>query len=122
MRVIVCGSRDHNCFDTVSDALDAIHAVTPIDWLIEGGANGVDAHSSDWAWLNDIRSSRINADWRRHGKAAGPIRNSEMLRMGVDAVIAIVTGAGPGTRNMIAQAKAAGVRVIEAEAAWKEND
>lgn len=52
------------------------------------------------------------ADWTTHGKAAGPIRNSQMLKDGQpDLVVAFLGPNSRGTANMISQAEKAGVPV-----------
>src|SRR5690606_30354012 len=49
------------------------------------------------------------ADWRRHGRAAGPIRNQEMADAGADLCIAFP--GGRGTADMVRRARAAGIPV-----------
>ena len=50
------------------------------------------------------------ADWHRHGRAAGPIRNAEMAAE-ADALIAFWDGQSRGTANMIKIAKDKGLQV-----------
>jgi len=50
------------------------------------------------------------ADWSRHGKSAGPIRNRQMLIEGRPDIVVAFPG-GKGTANMIKQAVEAGVKV-----------
>ena len=50
------------------------------------------------------------ADWDKHGKAAGPIRNAEMAEV-ADALIAFWDGQSRGTANMISLAKSKGLSV-----------
>ncbi len=108
MRVIVCGGRDYADAMRVRDTLDGI-GVTE---LVHGGADGADELAGQWAILRSIPLRIYRANWLLHGKAAGPIRNQEMLdRFKPDAVIAFP--GGRGTANMIKLAKAAGVCVIE---------
>jgi hypothetical protein len=56
------------------------------------------------------------ADWKRYGNAAGAIRNTQMLVEGKpDIVLAFPTGRlsiTKGTKNMVQQARKAGVRTI----------
>jgi hypothetical protein len=56
---------------------------------------------------------RFDAEWTLHGRAAGPIRNRQMLVEGKPTrVIAFRTrGASPGTDNMVDQAQRAGIPV-----------
>jgi hypothetical protein len=51
------------------------------------------------------------ADWKRHGRAAGPIRNAEMVALGADVCLALPIGLSPGTRGCIDLAEAAGIPV-----------
>jgi hypothetical protein len=54
------------------------------------------------------------ADWNTHGKAAGPIRNRQMLKEGKpDVVLAFHEdlGRSKGTADMVRAAKAAGIAV-----------
>lgn len=54
------------------------------------------------------------ADWPRYGKAAGPMRNQQMVDEGKPDVVLAFPG-GRGTADMVRRAKAAGVRVVEVE-------
>ena len=54
----------------------------------------------------------IPADWKKHGRAAGPIRNQQMLDEGkADVVVALWDGKSRGTLDMIQRATEAGVPV-----------
>ncbi len=46
----------------------------------------------------------FKADWDTHGKAAGPIRNREMLDRRPDLLLAFWNGRSPGTKDCINQA------------------
>jgi hypothetical protein len=53
------------------------------------------------------------ADWDKYGKAAGPIRNKQMLDEGnPEKVIAFRFKNSRGTQNMINQAEKAGIKTI----------
>jgi hypothetical protein len=111
-RVLVCGGRDY--FDPVRvfAVLDKFHAEAGIDVLIDGAARGADELASNWAVTNGVQNDRYPADWEAFGSFAGPKRNKAMLDEGKpDLVIAFPGGAG--TRNMIRQARKAGVEVVE---------
>jgi hypothetical protein len=83
-----------------------------IDVLIEGEAPGADTLAREWATEQGIPVERYPADWNRHGKAAGPIRNRRMLVEGKPDLVVAFPG-GRGTANMISQAEAAGVKVLK---------
>jgi len=110
MRLLVCGGRDYANISAVNHALGAVHRKYKITVIIEGGAYGADRLAREWAQRNNITVVTFNADWHKHGKAAGYIRNSQMLTEGKpDAVVAFP--GGRGTNNMIKQACDAGVTV-----------
>src|SRR5690348_8540698 len=61
--------------------------------IISGAARGVDTVALDWAVINWCPSEEYPADWDTHGKAAGPIRNKQMLEEGKpDLVVAFPGG------------------------------
>lgn len=110
MRVIVCGGRNFRSPAQVFHGLDRIHSDTPITELMQGGATGADQFAKEWAVTKQIKRFVCKADWDKHGKAAGPIRNARMLEWKPDLVIAFP--GGRGTANMVKQATDAGVKVI----------
>lgn len=113
MIILVCGSRKTTNAenDMIHDELDKIHQKTPITTLIHGAAKGVDWAAHLWAVKNKIPFISCPADWDQFGRAAGPIRNKQMLNYKPDKIIAFPGGAG--TKNMIKTAKDNGFEVIE---------
>lgn len=123
MRVLVCGSRHFNDKELMADVLKQ-YAITEI---IEGEARGADRLSRIYGEGRGIPVRCFPADWDKYGRAAGPIRNTQMLTEGKpDLVIAFL---GPvavseftsglsdskysrGTKNMIDQAKKGGVETV----------
>ncbi len=117
MRVIVCGGRGFDNYPLMRDVLDA-HGITE---LAEGGATGADDMAEAWACQRNVPCRTFPALWAKHGRAAGPIRNAQMLcEFQPDAVIAFP--GGRGTADMIRQERAAGVRVIEVKPHTTENN
>jgi hypothetical protein len=82
------------------------------DIIINGAAFGADLIARDWAISRRRGCWTFPADWDRYGKAAGPIRNKQMLEWGRPDIVIAFPG-GKGTRGMIALARAAGVPVGE---------
>lgn len=122
MKAIVCGGRNERDASKVFRALDSLHEKYSFDTIIEGGqrtidtklkkiVGGVDYFAMVWALAMGIDHIERRADWKKHRKSAGPIRNQKMLREEPDVVIAFPGGAG--TANMVRIAKDAGIKVIE---------
>ena len=116
MRLLVCGSRNYDNFSHVCDVLDVIALEYPDLHIIHGGADGVDTNAGEWAYMNNKPCTRYPALWYKHGKAAGPIRNKQMIDDGKpDKVLAFLAPNSRGTKNMIEQSTEANipVRIIE---------
>jgi hypothetical protein len=110
MRLLVCGGRDYADRPRVWLTLDAMHARDRIVVLIHGNAKGADTLAKHWAVARRVRHLPFEPDWQTHGDLAGPIRNRRMLDEGKPDLVLAFPG-GRGTRNMVGQAKRAGVPV-----------
>lgn len=111
-RVLICGGRDWLDLETTYRQLDQYHAKHPIGTVIHGAARGADALADRWARSRGVNVQTFPADWRRHGKRAGFIRNDRMLAEGQpDLVIAFPGGAG--TAHMKRTAQDAGLPVVQ---------
>ena len=101
VRTIIAGSREF----TSQPIID--HAVSFCDWQITevvcGCCPGVDNLGRNWANRNRIPVRLFPPNWQKHGKSAGPIRNSEMASYG-EALIAIRLNHSRGTTDMIRKA------------------
>ncbi len=111
MRVLVCGGRDYSDAETVRQSLDMVRATT----IITGGARGADELGLKEASRRGTASMVFCADWQKHGKVAGPIRNQQMLDEGKPDLVMAFPG-GRGTADMVRRAKNAGVPVMEISA------
>jgi len=110
MKILVCGGRDFRDEDFVYATLDGLFEELRFDVLIQGGANGADAVAASWAANHrEVHGVTVWAKWHIYGKRAGHMRNSAMLMLSPDLVVAFP--GGKGTRNMIAQAKACEIEV-----------
>lgn len=76
---------------------------------------GADHYAHEW-WVlvgRDVGcdEERYPPDWTRHGNAAGPMRNAEMVRDGADEAVAFFEpGEGnKGTLDCVGKAQAAGI-------------
>lgn len=75
-RVLVCGSRHWTDRETIREWLSKLPRGTTI---AHGACRGADAIAGDVAKDLGFTVVEYHADWGRHGKAAGPIRNEEMV-------------------------------------------
>jgi hypothetical protein len=108
--VLVCGGRHYADAGKVNATLSALRP-RPTK-IITGDARGADALAYLWAWDHGVEYEGFPADWRNFGKAAGPLRNSQMLNAEkVDLVVAFPGGAG--TADMVAKARAKNIPVQE---------
>lgn len=111
VRIIVAGGRDYSDSATVFAVLDMIHAKRVVAEVIHGAAPGADSLGAQWAEARGIKVTPCPADWKAHGKAAGPRRNRHMLTLKPDGVV--LFPGGRGTADMRKAALEAGVPVYE---------
>lgn len=113
MRLLVCGSLVFPDRHAVFHALDLVLTHRRVDMLIHGAAAGVDTLADQWAVARGIRRQPFPISpeqWARVGMAASPLRNTRMLLEGrPDGVVAFP--GGPGTEDMVLQARVAGIPV-----------
>jgi hypothetical protein len=79
--------------------------------LLHGGADGVDYVASNMAKNIGWEVIEFPADWSTHGKAAGPIRNRQMLDSSVDILLAFPAPDSIGTWDCIRAAVERKIRV-----------
>jgi len=102
MKYAVVGSRTCTSPRKVFPVLRRL--LSPGDIIISGGAKGVDSLAEVYAKDNDHTIIVHKAQWGLHGKAAGPIRNKQIVE-DCDEVIAFWDGSSRGTRNTLGLAK-----------------
>jgi len=110
MRVLVCGDRNWTRRDVVYNVLDALQPSV----VITGGATGADDFAEQWAIEHEVACQVYPAQWKTFGKAAGPIRNQQMIDEGQPELVLAFHQNLPksrGTRDMVKRAKACGLEV-----------
>jgi hypothetical protein len=108
MRILVCGGRDFKDAAWMNEVLYPRR----VSMIIHGAARGADTLAGQWARRFNVPERYFPADWGLHGKAAGPIRNSAMLREGLPDIVIAFPG-GRGTADMVRQAQRARVAVLD---------
>jgi len=110
MIILVCGSRDWKNIELIRDHLSRLSPVK----VIHGGCSGADMISGVIAKEIGIPVQVFPADWKSHGRSAGPIRNQKMLDEGKpDLILAFHNNidSSRGTKDMVKRAKKIGVPV-----------
>lgn len=113
MKLIIAGSRDIEDYDLIRTLVMKSGFWKKYGRSIEvvcGMARGVDKLGLDFAKKNNLKWHEMPAEWDKHGKAAGHIRNSEMAKES-DALLAVWDGKSPGTKGMIQVARQLGLEV-----------
>ncbi len=114
MKIIIAGSRK----GFTQGIVDAVMKQAIKQWdiraqditVVSGCALGVDTYGIRWAEERGLPVMRYPADWDRHGKSAGTLRNIQMAAV-ADALVALWDGESPGTRHMVQEADKRGLRV-----------
>lgn len=114
MKILVCGGREYKDRDYMFKYLDNLLETWDDFILVSGMARGADRLSVKWAEQNNITVEPYPANWDKHGKAAGPIRNRQMLKEAKPDIVVAFPG-GDGTNDMVEIAtKTKNVKVIQA--------
>jgi hypothetical protein len=108
MRVLVCGSRSWRDKEAIARRLKSLPADAMI---VTGGALGADQLADDVARDLGLERVIIPANWNRHGRQAGILRNLRMLDTRPELVLAFWNGDSPGTKHTIGEARKRGIRV-----------
>ena len=108
MRTIVAGSRGITYMAMVREAVRS--SGFRVTEVVSGGARGVDRLGERLAEEMGVPCRVFPADWNRHGRSAGVIRNRTMAEY-ADALVAVWDGSSRGTANMISQARQLGLEV-----------
>ena len=102
VKIMVCGSRTITdrelIFKWINRELEIFHDNKVI--IIEGEARGVDTIAKDYALINHLDIMSFPANWDKYGKAAGMIRNEEMVKV-CDHCLIFWDGQSHGTKNDI---------------------
>ena len=108
MRLLICGSVNWTNFELI---LGVVNQLKP-SIIIEGEAQGADIMGKKAGLMNMLVVEEYPANWVKFHKAAGPIRNAQMLKEGKpDLVVAFNNDIenSKGTADMLQKAEKAGI-------------
>ena len=112
--LLIFGTRTFADYDLLRDKCDRYTRNCTVVEVVSGGAKGADALGERWAKERGIPVRQFPADWKKHGKAAGPLRNREMARYlaahSPAGAVGFWDGESRGTRDMIGALREVGVR------------
>lgn len=121
VRIIVCGGRHFNDYDRMKDEIDNIitclkkRYVKSIE-IVSGHCAGADQLGEKYAEECGYPCKVFPANWERYGRAAGPIRNSEMVKYASEAevpvVVAFRSAKTRGTNDTVKKATQKGFKVV----------
>ena len=100
MKTIIAGSRSIVNYLIVKNAIKKSEWENEITEVVSGHAHGVDRLGERWANFNNIPIKIFTANWAKHGRKAGYIRNIQMGEY-ADALIAVWNNKSRGTKHMI---------------------
>lgn len=111
-KVIVAGYRDFADYELLKEKCDFyLQNKKPENIVIVSGhASGADALGERYAQERGLQLEAFPANWKAHGRAAGPIRNAQMASV-AHALIAFWDGKSRETKNMIDTATKRGLKV-----------
>ena len=112
MKILFSGDRYWDDEAPVRSVLEGLSRDTEI---IQGGAPGLDRMVKTLAeGMGFKKVKTVYANWDYYGKAAGPIRNKDMVDQKPDLVLAFHNDLehSKGTADLVKQARAAGLFVI----------
>lgn len=87
-RVLICGDRNWTNLQMIQEVLSEWVAYGKgVECVIEGEARGADTLGRIAAERMGIKVLPFPANWEKYGRAAGPIRNQQMLDEGRPTVV-----------------------------------
>lgn len=114
-RIVVCGGRDLKDYRLVAETLWWLTLYISEPVICTGACpTGADALAERWAHAMRYPVRRYHADWEKHGKAAGPIRNEEMAADNAGGRLVAFPG-GRGTADMVQRAEKHGMKIRKVE-------
>lgn len=103
-KLLVCGSRTITNVSWIFSEIEKYISESNLQYsdihIIEGSAKGVDKIAKQFADDRNIPVIEMPADWKSYGRAAGPIRNEQMVRL-CDQCLILWDGKSRGTKNDI---------------------
>lgn len=122
-RIIICGGRHFNDYSLLEETMAGVMAELNLKSadieIVSGNCQGADQLGELYAGRYNIKCTVFPAQWKKYGKSAGPIRNSEMINYAADsespAVVAFISPRSKGTKDTVSKARKRGFKVVAVE-------
>lgn len=118
MRLIIAGGRDFKDYIFLESEVLKFTKGVPAEQLtiVSGKARGADSVGEELAKGYKLKLVEFPADWEKHGRGAGFVRNKQMAEYATH-LLAFWDGKSKGTENMILTAHKMGliVKVVSYE-------
>jgi hypothetical protein len=111
-RVAVVGSRNFPSPGLVSQFVSGLPAGVVV---VSGAGGAVDLAAAAAGRACGLQVVEFPAQWAVYGRAAGPVRNQQLVAAGLSCLVAFVSDPGrlsPGTASVVRFARSAGVPVF----------
>ena len=113
-RIVVCGGSKFDDYSLLESSLNRIFKEYSNDTIeiVSGHAKGADSFGERYANGHNLKCTIFEANWKQYGRAAGPIRNSQMLEYAKQEnpmVIAFWDGESRGTKDTLTKAQIFGI-------------
>ena len=127
-RIIICGGRHFNDYEALEEKVDQVldsleMEISQIE-IVSGHCVRADRLGEQYAENHQVKCSVFPAEWKKHGRSAGPLRNSQMIRYASESdrpvVIAFVSPRSRGTKDTVRKANREGMEVFVYEYGYAE--
>lgn len=96
----IIGSRDFTNLSYAASVAKPYIEIHDIEEIVSGGAAGADRLAEEIAEIYGLRIRVFKANWKKYGKAAGMIRNGDIID-NCDCALVFWNGESKGTLNSI---------------------
>lgn len=103
-KVIIAGSRNFNDYTLLETEVLLFISTLESPTILSGTARGADRLGEIFADKHNLQVERIPAEWDKHGRIAGYLRNIEMAKIATHCIV-FWDGHSRGTKSMIDIAK-----------------
>ncbi len=100
--IAIIGSRTFTNYKSLVDAVNSLitDEKYEVAKIVSGGAEGADKLGKKYAYDHSYEYLEFPADWEKFGKAAGYIRNKQIVESS-DVILAFWDGKSKGTKHSI---------------------